>query len=234
MKKVTMSAAVLALALMGCSDAGLDNSVASTSTNEVKSEKTSPILAKSIYYDYNNVIYNNLGKMIPTGGNTPLVGNVPNNDGFERYVYQEAGIVVQMQTRVDLDWDGYEGQGEFFVVTENAPNTILVVTTIVSDCDDNGYCLWPVTNTAYKVNENVRSVLLHTNPNGHKLSFWKNGDDVGAVSAFVSVWNQGTPYEFVTMAATYNGGLFKKKGQALAKKVYDRYILKEVRNKLFK
>jgi len=37
MKKVTLSAAILALSMMGCSDVGLDNSVAST--NEVKSEQ---------------------------------------------------------------------------------------------------------------------------------------------------------------------------------------------------
>ena len=48
MKKVTISAAVLALAMMGCSDAGLDNSVAST--NEVKKEaQNQNFLAKNYF-----------------------------------------------------------------------------------------------------------------------------------------------------------------------------------------
>ena len=53
MKKVTLSATILALSMMGCSDAGLDNSVAST--NEVKAEPTQEssygdnFLAKSGY-----------------------------------------------------------------------------------------------------------------------------------------------------------------------------------------
>ena len=46
MKKVTLSAAILALAMMGCSDAGLDNSVASAPASEVKSEQTHNFLAK--------------------------------------------------------------------------------------------------------------------------------------------------------------------------------------------
>ena len=44
MKKVTLSAAILAVAMMGCSDMGVDNSVAST--NEVKSEQPGNFLAK--------------------------------------------------------------------------------------------------------------------------------------------------------------------------------------------
>ena len=48
MKKITLSAAILALAMMGCSDAGLDNSVAST--NEVKKEaQNQNFLAKNYF-----------------------------------------------------------------------------------------------------------------------------------------------------------------------------------------
>ncbi len=39
MKKITLSAAIMALAMMGCSDVGLDNSVASASTSELKSDQ---------------------------------------------------------------------------------------------------------------------------------------------------------------------------------------------------
>lgn len=45
MKKVTLGAVVWALAMMGCSESGMDNSV--TSANEVKSENIMPFLAKS-------------------------------------------------------------------------------------------------------------------------------------------------------------------------------------------
>ena len=39
MKKITLSAAILALTMMGCSDTGLDNTVASASTSDVQNEQ---------------------------------------------------------------------------------------------------------------------------------------------------------------------------------------------------
>ena len=229
MKKITLSAAILAMTMMGCSDMGVDNSVASTS--DVKQEQSHNSLAKSIYYDDHNVIRRTLQNMAPTNSH---------NNGYEWYPYPEAGIGVEMQTRDDLDWDGWEGQGEFHVLAKPYnPNTILVVTAFVSDCDFNynytvASCGWHKVGVAYEVNQNIDNVVVHTNPNGNKLSKHKFYMDVGAVSAFVGVWNQGTPYEFVTKAATYNGGLFTTDhGAEKARAIYKTYVLPDVINKLY-
>ena len=107
MKKITLSAAIMALAMMGCSDAGLDNSVAST--NEVKNEQTQNFLAK-INAQSENIVN------VPLSEGAPGVG-----DGYQFVAYPHAGLGIQVQTRVDLDWDGYEGQGEFFVAAAPFP-----------------------------------------------------------------------------------------------------------------
>ena len=56
MKKIALSAAIMALAMMGCSDAGLDNSVASTSeinSEQIQSSANEPlVLARSGVVSY--------------------------------------------------------------------------------------------------------------------------------------------------------------------------------------
>lgn len=220
MKKMALAATLLAVFMMGCSDMGVDNSVASTS--EAKIGKTEPLLAK---------IATSPIIIEPLSPGMEGVGN-----GYQYYPYENLGIGVAMQTRVDLDWDGYEAQGEYYVADGSNPNTILVVTILVSDCKLHRYyqnpnviaeCKWDNIGVEYKVNQNIRSVLAHSprNPQGKKLSSNKVATDIGAVSAFVGIWNQGTPIEVVHKAATYNGELFKKEnGHEWAQAVYDTYI----------
>jgi hypothetical protein len=237
MRKITLSAAILAMTMMGCSDVGLDNSVASAPASEVKSEQSGKYLAKSIYYNQSEV-FDRLEKMEPTN---------PYNNGYQFYAYPSAGIGLWGQTHADLDLGGYEAIGEYHVVQAPfAPNTMLVVTGLYSDCE-RGYNA-PYYTTAncrgwrnlegveYKVNQGIMDLTAHSLPNarGQKLSQWKNYDELGAVSAFVAVWNQGSPYELVTSGVTYNGGMFEgADGAKKARAIYRTYIWPKVRNKLF-
>jgi hypothetical protein len=243
MKKIlTLSAAIAALSMIGCSDAGLDNSVASTSTSEVKVEKAEPYLAKI------NLIPSRVEANPKWYENEPLS---PGQNGLcygcAVYGYDYANIAVEMATVADQDWDGYEGQSAYHVLTAPYnPDVILVVTTLVSDCrlGEGGYpdCRgWDETGVAFEFGKNIDEVRVRTprNLNGRKLSVHKDDahevgvrSGVGAVSAFVGIWNLGTPYEIVLKAATYSGGMFKKEdGPELARQVYNMNIKGIVHNR---
>ena len=232
MKKVTLSAAILALSMMGCSDVGLDNSVASAPASEVKSEQTHNFLAKSIYYNQANIFYR-LENMAPT---------THANGTYHFYAYPDAGIGLKGITQDDLDWDGWEAIGEYHVVQAPfAPNTMLVATGLFSDCKligntDNVNCRgFHNVGVEYRVNEGIMDLVAHSpRSGGKKLSKDKWFMELGAVSAFVGVWNQQSPYEFVTNGATYKGGMFEEVGGAkLARALYKKYIWPEIRDRLF-
>ena len=220
MKKITLSAAILALAMMGCSDTGVDNSVASASTNEVKIVETKPSLAR----------------IVASPENIEIEHLTPGNNGYRFYPYEKYGIGVEMATVVDLDWDGYEGQSAYHVLdAPYNPNIIHVVTTLVADCIFKFYpytlCKTERTGSAHVPNTDVALVQTPRDGLGQKVAHDMDGAKIGAVSAFVAIWNQGTPVEIVLKAATYSGGLFQgNDGLKKAQAVYDTYIKGEVCN----
>ncbi|WP_290765961.1 hypothetical protein [Fibrobacter sp. UBA4297] len=233
MKKITLSAAILAMTMMGCSDTGLDNSVAST--NDVKQEKSHNSLAKLI--DSQNKDFHRLLNMQPTD----IHGN-----GFEYYAFVDAGIGIQFYTIDDLDYDGHEAQALFNIAQAPFnPNTLLVATGLFSDCDSYGYCIgFHNVGVAYNEYENISNVSIISNvsvqsppnPEGDKLSRNKWYKEFGTISAFVAVWNQGTPDELVTNGAIYHGGMFEgPDGASKARAIYSRYIWPEIyESRLFK
>ena len=100
MKKVTLSAAILALMMMGCSDAGLDNSVASV--NEVNADQGRALLAK----------------LTPEPISSGEVGL--EHSGYKRYVYPEDGIAVRVHSRPDdFTWKS-RGRATIWVETSVA------------------------------------------------------------------------------------------------------------------
>ena len=244
MKKITLSAAIMALAMMGCSDAGLDNSVASTSevsVEQVQSSANEPLVLAKLGAMPNYHAREAINNLQPTGGNW-----YSDHDGYARYQYPNYPIDVEMQTRVDLDWDGYEGQGEFHVLLAPfKPNAILVVSAIVSDCElydyynDGAYCqkaligVKYVDNDEYSDDEKVDHVLVHTELDayGRKIPQAKFYKELGAVSAFVGVWGSGA--EIVLGWATYAGGGFEEaNGPKMARAVYKSYVLPEINKEL--
>lgn len=232
MKKITLSAAIMALAMMGCSDVGLDNSVAST--NDVKQEKSYNSLAK--INDPQNAVFHRLLNMVPTDNN----GN-----GYEYYAFVDAGIGIQFHTIDDSDYDGHEAKAVFNIAqlpfnyiaqAPLYPNTILVVTGLFSDCDSYGYCTgFHNVGVAFKENKNISNVSIQSppNPRGEKLSPNKWYMEYGTMSAFVAVWNQGTTSELVTNGAIYHGGMFEAPdGASKVRGIYNRYIWPEIRDRI--
>ena len=248
MKKITLSAAIVALAMMGCSDAGLDNSVASTSeinSEQIQSSANEPLVLAKIGSKLSYKDRVDLNGLQPTDGNWNN-----NHNGYERYQYRDVGIDVEMQTRIDLDWDGYEGQGEYNIIAVPyntyidapfKPNAILVVTTILADCKFDLYgnperdavnCnnRWKKTGYTYVDDEKTDHVLVHTE--GGKLSKDKFYKEIGAVSAFIGIWGSGA--ELVLGKATYVGGVFEGTyGPRKARAAYKEFILPIIRDHLY-
>ncbi len=231
MKKVTLSAAILALSMMGCSDVGLDNSVASAPASEVKSEQSGNHLAKSIYYNWGST-YTYLFNMDPEN---------PYNDGYGFFATEEAGIGFSVKTIIDQDWDGTEAQGEFIIHgAPFAPRTFFAATGLFSDCSYNepyyttanckGFANVDYVYDPQNVNKLSAVVTSPRNPRGQKLA---NDKLSGAVSVFVGVWNQNSPYELPLKGATYRGPIFDgANGAKKALAIYRKYIWPVVREKL--
>ena len=250
MKKITLSAAIVALAMMGCSDAGLDNSVASTSeinSEQIQSSANEPLVLAKLGARPNYRDRQAIDNLQPTGGNWNY-----NYNGYERYQYPNLAIDVEMQTRIDLDNDGYEGQGVFnALVTPFKPNIIIGAVAIVSECTfelnpkdasyDKMYCpagSWfrqgadIVDNYDEKHSSDqarVNNLTVHTN--GTKLGFYKDASHIGVVSAFVCIWGSGS--EIVLGWSTYAGDIFKNaNGPRMARAVYKKYVLPKLNAKL--
>jgi hypothetical protein len=180
MKKVTISAAVLALALMGCSDAGLDNSVAST--NEVKKE--SAILAKMAQQPLQRgmISYNYYGVSVIV--NTYTEGS----NGVGEYWLASGPLpnVANVLT-VAVAYCDFDQFGEY-TCNQHSAN----FQNGTSDKPNN-----PLNPFSMANNVKTRTSNMVNIPH----------DAIGVVSAFGAVWNQGTPKEDVFNAATYAGPL---------------------------
>jgi len=231
MKKITLSAAVLAMTMMGCSDMGLDNSVAST--NEVKSEPTqqtaynADFLAKSATGFYRDEEL--------SGGN---YGN--NNNGYERYAY-EVGIEVQMQSYID--YGGVTSIGAYHVMNAPyRPDVIRVMTLPLYHCrltnnQTDAYChkgdksrLGVVTVDNKTMGTNIMGATAESAELIHPSIADPN--EANVISSFTAIWNQGRSDEVILTAVTYNGPWFQRQvngeGKKLAKKAYQKYFLPAV------
>lgn len=204
MKKVTLSAAVLALAMMGCSDAGLDNSVAST--NDAKSvQKSSNVVSALmkasdseedflIHYEYRTSHY---GVNFAFYGSSYVEENVSNR-----------------------------GVGEFYIYTSNNSKIDVVngITLNVADCRLDGqsakckYVIWKADRWY-----NVRSGELVTNRTDNTLHFIDR-DRITTISTFAGVWNMGRSNEVIMSGSTYDGYLERTNNKFLAMLVAQKYL----------
>ncbi|WP_173474716.1 hypothetical protein [Fibrobacter succinogenes] len=199
MKKVTLSAAILALAMMGCSDAGLDNSVASAPASEVKSEQTHNFLAK-------------LTPETLSSGEDGL-----EHSGYKRYVYPTDGIAVRVHSRPDdYTWKP-RGRATLWVESSVAADVATVITVAVAGCSmgRNGdvTCNYHRANWDAKFNSRGFDVFTAELP----VSY----DQVGVMAAYGAVWNLGrrNMNEFYT--ATYGGNL----PDNMADAIYRKYLM---------
>ena len=187
MKKITLSAAIVALAMMGCSDAGLDNTVASTSEVEneqvLQTSNEVPVLKKYVE-------------------NAPLSpGYYDNNfNGYEKYFYSQYGedFIVEMQTRVD----GLKGVGTYHVNWSlNSPDAIHIVTVAVAGCSVDGGTVECSSHKSKVSHIFKRRKLEHYTA---ELPSVYRGQ-IGVVSAYAASWNIGRWNEVVLNSSTYNG-----------------------------
>lgn len=225
MKKMTLAATLLAVFMIGCSDMGVDNSVASTSeakNQQVKAVTNEPlILARSATGFYRDERL--------TGGN---YGG--NHNGYERYSYMsEVGIEVQMQSY----FDGVNAIGAYHVM--NAPyypDFIRVMTVPFYNCRiDNrnvAYCDFPSRsnpsrNMKVETVAATNNVMAVTDEEGFAQSSWAQPELLGVISSFSAVWNSGRSDEIILSAATYNGTRLQS-NYRLARALYEQYFLPAV------
>ena len=210
-KKVTLSAAVLALSMMGCSDVGLDNSVAST--NEVKKEAQGQ---------------NFLAKLQPE----PLApSDVDPHSGYRVYDYTKTeGIKVHVHSRPDdYSWKG-RGLGTFWVEKGDVPDVSNVLVLAVANCHWVGTS---VTCDQHKANymSCVKGAPYNTLcgknvPNDMNVSTAELGGNIsryatGVMASYGSIWNVGTANENIFSATTYGGAL----PDEMAYAVYMKYLM---------
>ncbi|MBQ7081416.1 MAG: hypothetical protein IJM92_17510 [Fibrobacter sp.] len=202
MKKVTLSAAILAVAMMGCSDMGVDNSVAST--NEVKSEQPGNFLAK----------------LTPEPISSGEVGL--EHSGYKRYVYPEDGIAVRVHSRPDdYTWKS-RGRATIWVESSVAADVATVVSVAVAGCSmgNNG----DVTCTHHRANWDSKAATRGFDVYTAELPVPYG--QVGVMAAYGAVWNLGKPSQNEFNSVTYGGAL----PDNMAYSVYQKYILQAVYN----
>jgi len=217
MKKIALSAAILAMTMMGCSDTGLDNSVASTSEiADIQNQYSAdfvPVLRK-----YSSTL--TCPVFAPACSDaTPEVGH---------YSY---GFLITSNV------SGRQGSGSIWVTKWKNPNNgavslnqkvdfLHVYTVCVRDCDAYGNCL---EHSEIKEYHGPKQFLAMS---GNKVQMHdvqcsvKGSGKVGTVSTYAAVLNAGKSDELTMMGSTYSG--FVDQNQALL--VYRNYLALPLQN----
>ena len=209
MKKVTLVAIVWALAMMGCSESGMDNSIASTTSEvsnvyELKLDETpkfSTYLACNVDIGY-------------TACN--ISRNVDNHQYYALFSALSDGN--QIYSVLDLDLDKQK-----FV----QPDFVHIYTACVQDCDDFGNCAVAKTLPPYfsKKPKIVSLSYALSNSNGgigvgpRQYCGTEYGSTTGIVSTFGVVYNAGKSNEVVLQ-----GSIYRNLGHDQALWVYRNYI----------
>ena len=218
MKKITLSAVLSALFMMGCSDMGVNNSVASTTREitDVQNQYSAdfvPVLKKqtttficdrftSSFFDTSERIG---GKRYSIG----IASTVSENGGHGKVWIGSPDINSSL--KVDM---------------------LHVYTVCVRDCDDEGNCK----DNSGVVRYDDSYTFLPMPKDGQELHWFdqqcqlKKGDgELGTISYYAAVVNAGKPDEIVLTGSTYSvGSGFKNMNQALL--VYQKYLAAPLQN----
>ena len=225
MRKVALSAAILALSMMGCSDVGLDNSVAST--NEVNVEP-----AQESSYGANFLAKS--GYVWPTHSlavQEPLQKVDANN-----YVYHSYNTGIKLNAGTWVDQGSNNGVGWFKMHREGgqtSPDYIRIITLPLYNCHWSNFSQTNriascVTNYNYfKVAQqyNVDELLVMTDTDlvfheGDGFQYQKQS----VMTYYIAVWSEGQPNQVILAGTIYNGNLLKR-DNLLARKVYEQIFI---------
>ena len=222
MKKVTLSAALLALMMMGCSDVGLDNSVASI--NEVKSEPA--FLAKS-------------GYVWPTHAlavQEPLQKVDANN-----YVYHSYNTGIKLNAGTWVDQGSNNGVGWFKMHREGSQTSPDYIRLIVLPLYNCHWANYNQTNQTASCITNynyfkVAQTLPPPYPKVDELTAMTDTDLIfhegngfqyqqqNVMTYYIAVWSEGQPNQVVLAGTIYNGNQLKNNA-LLAQRVYEQIFI---------
>ena len=211
MKKITLSAAIVALTMMGCSESGLDNSVASTSEITDAQNQYSADFVPALKKQSSPFICDNFGEQC---------FGFPKIDGKNYKFYISSKV------------SGNNGFGRIWIGSSN--NSIVkadmlhIYTVCVRGCDDLGFC----SEHSGVMEYHHSKTFLPPSSNGNYIQphdlqcSVTSGNDVGTVSNYAAVLNAGKSDEIVMMGSTYTGlSSFNK-----ALLVYQRYLAAPLQN----
>ena len=211
MKKITLSAAILALTMMGCSDVGLDNSVASTSEVTDVQNLYSADFVPALKKQSATFICDNFGAYC---ADHPEVGG-------KKYRFMIGSTV-----------SGNYGSGSIWIGSITNSNLSVkadmlhIYTVCVRDCDNLGFC----SEHSGVMEYHHSKTFLPANGNYiqmHDLQCNVKGNgQVGTVSNYAAVLNAGKSDEIVMMGSTYSG--LDNEYQAL--RVYQNYLAAPLQN----
>lgn len=203
MKKVTLGAIVWALAMMGCSESGMDNSVASS----IGAAQQGPVIE---FAEIPNL--------------QAVVDDCPQNvcgdtdyNYFRRVVLWGHTYHYRQELLVNSVNQGY---AKIMIAKDAAPTKadLLYIRTIcVQDCDDFGNC--KEVSGVGRYTESSVPVSVSNAVENRCIDELPRGKSVGVVSTFAATFNPGKHDEIVLQATTY-----KNLGQEQAMWVYRNYL----------
>ena len=234
MKKIALSAAILAFAMMGCSESGMDNSIASASTSDAQNEQISkntefPFVLKKIaapvtcgtgmdrgsceityYHPYDGLNYKYW-----------LSSSVHR----DRDVAGSIGVVV-------TDYHGNlvnNSKADFLhIITVGVCGCRIVGNQL--KCEDHIDQKFFEANAIFTMNNGFYS---RTNRTEKQLSQC-DANRIGTVSTYAAVFNAGTSTELVLAGNTFEGPMFNNMSDAsarnLAIRVMQKYIVEPYGN----
>lgn len=225
MKKLALSAAILAMAMMGCSDTGLDNSVASTTSDAEKeqilntSEKIGSLLKHLVSEDRFQAAY---------------AGEVK-AEGYSFYPIAMSSVNKNKQGVGKYFVQVKDGKGR--LVDNSKIDVVHIVTINVAGCYMNGYepeCEYVKWHVEHFFDQKFGAIDEYTT---QKMAVCQTAplsvpskDEITTISSYASVWHMGQSNEVILQGMTYAGYLYNdmynhEASKQLALLVANKYIM---------
>ncbi|MDY6330209.1 MAG: hypothetical protein SPL52_01755 [Fibrobacter sp.] len=217
MKKITLSAAIMALAMMGCSDAGLDNSVASTS--EVKNTQDQTFLAKSGDESCVDATggFGIDDAAASCGGYRAWISSTKDRMSGGGYAVRSHAAVYRETGTGGIDYSTVV-KADIIGITVCGTNCRLSGNDVVCDELKGPFRISRVgANKAQRVTEYSCGVMY--DGDGHGMGVY--GNRVGVVSTYAVIVDAGTNHSKTLMATTANGFFGNDE---VASRLYWKYI----------